>query len=54
MKVEKIIESAVVEIISGVGTKSGKPYTGIKVTIGEYTNVFFPTPFEQTYIKAQK
>lgn len=39
-----------VKIISGT-SKKGNPYTAIKVTVGEYEGVLFPTRAEIAYIK---
>lgn len=39
------------EIHEGVGKESNKPYKCLKVTIGEYETLIFPTKIELRYIK---
>lgn len=41
-----------VEIVDGIGKKSGKPYTAVKLTIGDWSSLVFPrSAFEMNYIK---
>lgn len=40
-----------IEIYSGVGKNSGKPFEAVKLTIGKYSNLLFPTPIEMDYVK---
>lgn len=43
-----------VDLISGVGKKSGKPYEAVRLTIGDWSQLVFPrSPFELNYIKEQ-
>lgn len=41
-----------VKIVNGT-SKKGTPYSAIKVTIGEYEGLLFPTRAEIAYIKQQ-
>lgn len=40
-----------ITIQEGVGSKSGKPYSALKVVIGDYETLLFPTKFEMRYLK---
>lgn len=41
-----------VEIVEGTGKKTGKPYSAIKLTIGDWSSLVFPrSSFEMNYIK---
>lgn len=41
-----------VEIVTGKSKKSGKDYEGVKITIGDYETMVFPTKFELKYIRS--
>lgn len=40
-----------VEIINLTSKKTGKPFTAIRVEVGEYQGLLFPTRAEIAYIK---
>lgn len=42
---------AQIELYTGVGKKSGKPFESLRVVIGEFSTLVFPTAFEMKYIK---
>lgn len=44
-------ERAHLEMYNGVGKASGKPFECLKVVIGDYTTLVFPSKFEMDYIK---
>lgn len=53
MSENKIIENvSIVELVEGIGKESKKPYTAIKVTIGEYESdlIFFKSKLEEKYV----
>lgn len=45
-------ENVNLEIVDGIGKKSGKAYTALKLTIGDWSTLVFPrSAFEMNYIK---
>lgn len=45
-------DDIVVEVYNGVSKKSKKPFKALKVQIGQYRTLVFPTPLEMWYIEA--
>lgn len=42
---------ATIELVEGIGKKSGRPYTAVRVTIGEWTTLVFPNgSMERNYL----
>jgi hypothetical protein len=47
------MEQVTVTIYQGTSKKTGKSFECVKLEIGEYSTLIFPTPFELKYIKEQ-
>lgn len=48
------MDNVTVEIINGQSKKTGKNYSAIKLTIGDWSQLVFPrSAFEMDYIKQQ-
>jgi len=45
------MRTGTIEIHSGIGKASGKPYTQLKLTVGKWNGFLFPTQFETEYLK---
>lgn len=44
------MNTGTVTLISGIGQKSGKPYTALRLKAGKWTDLHFPTQFEKEYL----
>lgn len=40
-----------ISVVNGKSKKTGKDYEAVKVVIGDYETLIFPTKFEMKYIK---
>lgn len=45
------MRTGTIEIHSGIGKASGKPYTQLKLNVGKWNGFLFPTQFEIGYLK---
>lgn len=41
-----------IEIVSGTGKKSGKEYKALKITVGDWDTIVFPSKFELKYLES--
>lgn len=43
-------ENISLKLISGIGKTSGRPYSALKITVGKWSTLHFPSSFELEYL----